>query len=202
MIALDPSLGTGGDPAALQVYEIPGLKQVAEWRDNKTPVQKQVHILKEICSYISETIGTQNSVYYSVENNTLGEAALVVIDEIGEENIRGVFLSEPRRAGNVNRYRKGFNTTNKSKLAACAKLKSLIESRKMVVASKALISELKSFVASGQSYAAKIGEHDDLVMATILALRMAQMLQSYDAELDAELRDNSEFIVPMPFIMI
>ena len=202
MIALDPSLGTGGDPAALQVYEIPGLKQVAEWRDNKTPVQKQVHILKEICSYISETIGTQNSVYYSVENNTLGEAALVVIDEIGEENIRGVFLSEPRRAGNVNRYRKGFNTTNKSKLAACAKLKSLIESRKMVVASKALISELKTFVASGQSYAAKIGEHDDLVMATILALRMAQMLQSYDAELDAELRDNSEFIVPMPFIMI
>jgi hypothetical protein len=39
-------------------------------------------------------------------------------------------------------------------------------------------------------------------MATILALRMAQMLQSYDAELDAELRDNSEVIEPMPFIMI
>jgi len=87
-------------------------------------------------------------------------------------------------------------------LAACAKLKSLIETRKMNIASKALISELKTFVASGQSYAAKIGEHDDLVMSTILALRMMQMLQSFDAELDAELRDSSEFIEPMPFIMI
>jgi len=202
MIALDPSLGTGGDPAAIQVYEIPGLKQVAEWRDNKTPVQRQVRIMQEICSYITETIGTQNNVYYSVENNTLGEAALVAINEIGEENIRGVFLSEPARTGNVRRYRKGFNTTNKTKLAACAKLKSLIETRKMNIASKALISELKTFVASGQSYAAKIGEHDDLVMSTILALRMMQMLQSFDAELDAELRDSSEFIEPMPFIMI
>ena len=35
MIALDPSLGTGGDNAAIQVYELPGLKQVAEWQPTK-----------------------------------------------------------------------------------------------------------------------------------------------------------------------
>ncbi len=202
VVALDPSLGTGSDPAAIQVYEMPGLKQVAEWRDNKTPVQRQISILREIVKYISDTVGTVNNVYYSVENNTLGEAALIVINEIGEENFAGVFLSEPARAGNVRRYRKGFNTTNKTKLAACAKLKSLIESRRMTIASKALISELKTFVASGQSYAAKIGEHDDLVMSTILALRMVQMLQSFDANLDAELKEQHEFIEPMPFIMI
>jgi hypothetical protein len=201
-IALDPSLGTGSDPAAIQVFELPGLKQVAEWCDNKTPVQRQVRILQEICQYITETIGSQNNVYYSVENNTLGEAALVSIAEVGEENFRGIFLSEPARAGNVRRFRKGFNTTNKSKLAACAKLKSLIETKRMHVASKALISELKSFVASGQSFAAKLGEHDDLVMAALLALRMMQTLQNYDAILDAEIKDANEFIEPMPFIMI
>jgi hypothetical protein len=201
MIALDPSLGTGGDPAAIQVFEVPGLKQVAEWCDNKTPVQRQARILQEICAYVSDTVGTQNNVYYSVENNTLGEAALVSIAEIGEENFKGIFLSEPRKAGNTNRYRKGFNTTNKSKLAACSKLKSLVETRRMHIASKALISELKSFVASGTSFAAKIGEHDDLVMSVLLAIRMMQTLQNYDADLDNEIKDAGEFIQPMPFIM-
>ena len=72
----------------------------------------------------------------------------------------------------------------------------------MHIASKALVSELKVFVAHGTSFAAKIGEHDDLVMATILAIRMMQTLQNYDADLDAEIKDASEFIEPMPFIMI
>jgi Terminase large subunit, T4likevirus-type, N-terminal/Terminase RNaseH-like domain len=202
VVALDPSLGTGSDPAAIQVLELPGLKQVAEWSHNKTIVQRQIVIMKEICEYLADVVGNTN-VYYSVENNTLGEAALVVIAQMGEENIPGTFLSEPRhKGGGGARYRKGFNTTNKSKLSACAKLKSLVETRRFVVASKALISELKNFVAAGQSYAAKIGEHDDLVMATLLAIRMTMMLQQFDASMDDELKDSIDnFIEPMPFIM-
>jgi len=201
VVALDPSLGTGSDPAAIQVFELPGLKQVAEWSHNKTMVQRQVAILKEICQYLTEVAG-QTNVYYSVENNTLGEAALVAISELGEENIPGTFLTEPKKHG-IGRVRKGFTTTNKSKLAACAKLKSLVETKRIAIVSKALISELKTFVASGNSYAAKIGEHDDLVMSTLLAIRMIQMLQSYDSTMDAELRDGLDtFVEPMPFIMI
>ena len=202
VVALDPSLGTGSDPAAIQVFELPGLKQVAEWHHNKTIVQRQVVILKEICEYLADVAGN-NNVYYSVENNTLGEAALVAISEIGEENIKGIFLSEPKRAGTGSRFRKGFTTTNKSKLAACSKLKSLIETRRLVIASKMLITELKTFIASGSSYAAKLGEHDDLVMSTLLAIRMIQLMQNFDAGFDAELRDNVDtFIEPMPFIMV
>jgi Terminase large subunit, T4likevirus-type, N-terminal len=202
LVALDPSLGTGGDPSAIQVFELPGLKQVAEWNHNKTIVQRQVVILKEICEYLASITGATN-VYYSVENNTLGEAALVVIEQMGEENITGTFLSEPNRVGNARRYRKGFTTLNKSKLAACAKLKSLVETKRMHIASKALISELKNFVAVGGSYKAKIGETDDLVMAVLLILRMAQLMQSFDASFDMELRDNvDQFIEPMPFILI
>ena len=93
LVALDPSLGTGGDMAAIQVFEMPGLKQVAEWCDNKTVIQRQVRIMQEICQYLAETVGN-NNVYYSVENNTLGEAALVTINEIGEENIQGIFRYE------------------------------------------------------------------------------------------------------------
>jgi hypothetical protein len=201
-ISLDPSLGTGGDPAAIQVFELPNLIQVAEWRHNKTNIQMQIRLLKEIAEYIFDITNDENSIFYSVENNTLGEAALLAINELGEENIRGSFLSEPKQSGSGRAYRKGFNTTHKSKLLACSKLKNFIEKQKMIVNSQSLISELKTFIASGGSFAAKAGETDDLVMATLLNIRMVHFLQSYDAELDSKLKEQEEFVAPMPFIMI
>lgn len=202
LVALDPSLGTGGDPSAIQVLELPSMKQIGEWQHNKTPVQQQVKILAEITKYLTDCTGVDTDVYYSVENNTLGEAALVSIEEFGEQNIKGVFLSEPSRAGNNRRYRKGFTTTNKSKLSACAKFKNLIETGKLHIASKSLISELKTFVASGSGYAAKTGETDDLVMSMLLTIRMATFLREFDPNLDEHLKDSSEdMLMPMPFIM-
>jgi hypothetical protein len=203
LVGLDPSLGTGGDPSAIQVVELPSLMQVAEWQHNKTPIQKQVVILKEINKYIVDSIGSNIDVYYSVENNTLGEAALVAIAEIGEEYIPGVFISEPRRPGSNNIWRKGFNTSNKSKLAACAKFKQLVENNKLKIASKNLISELKTFIAKGAGYEAKEGETDDLVMSMLLVVRMLQFVKEFDASLDSYVRDSIEdFVEPMPFIMI
>jgi hypothetical protein len=203
LIALDPSLGTGGDPAAIQIFEVPSMMQVGEWQHNKTPIQRQVVILKEICQHVYEQTESETDIYYSVENNTLGEAALVSIAEIGEENIRGVFLSEPKKVGQARGFRKGFNTTNKVKLSACAKLKSWVESKKMHLASKNLLSELKTFVATGAGFAAKPGETDDLVMATLLIVRMAQVIKGFDANLDEQLRDTADdYLEPMPFIMI
>jgi len=202
VVALDPSLGTGGDPAAIQVFELPSFAQVAEWQHNRTPIQKQIAIMREITRYLAETVSV-NNIYYSIENNTLGEAGLVTIAEIGEENIPGNFLSEPARAGSGRRYRKGFTTSNKSKLGACAKLKNLLETRRLTVCSKNLISELKTFVANANSYAAKPGETDDLVMSLILIIRMAQLLQTYDANLDTAMRDGVDQIIePMPFILL
>ena len=201
VVGLDPSLGTGGDPAAIQVFEANTTEQVAEWRHNRTDIPAQVRILADIIRHINETVKDPKSIYYSVENNSIGEAALISIAEYGEENIPGYFLSEPGN-NSGRRYRKGFNTTNKPKLAACAKLKNLIETNRMTVASRPLVSELKSFVASGAGYAAKIGETDDLVMATILVIRMLQILQSYHSELDEQMRDHQDNIIePLPFIM-
>ena len=201
-VSLDPSLGTGGDPSAIQVFELPDLIQVAEWRHNKTNIQTQVRLIKEITDYIYDITNDETNIFYSVENNTLGEAALLAINELGEENIKGSFLSEPKQMGSGRKYRKGFNTTHKSKLLACSKLKNFIEKQKMIVNSQSLISELKTFVALGGSFAAKVGETDDLVSATLLNIRMIHFLQSYDADLDNKLKEQEEFVAPMPFIMI
>ena len=82
------------------------------------------------------------------------------------------------------------------------KLKNLIETKRLTIHSKNLISELKTFVRNGTSFAAKPGETDDLVMSLVLIVRMALLLQNYDASLDNAMRDSLDnFIEPMPFIM-
>ncbi len=207
VIGLDPSMGTGGDNSAIQVFELPTFKQVAEWQHNKTSIQQQVRILRDISQTIYEKTNSDTSIYYSVENNSLGEAALVAIDDLGEQNIHGIFLSEPVKRGKSRIHRKGFTTTHTSKTAVCAKFKQLIETNKLHIASKNLISELKTFVAGGATkttYNALPGAHDDLVSATLLVLRMIQVIQEYDEETNKYMRElpGEEMILPMPFIML
>lgn len=177
VITLDPSAGTGGDSAGIQVLELPTLVQVAEWQHNKTPVEGQIKVLMDIMQYIRDFGAHQ--MFWTVENNSIGEAALVVIRDTGEENFPGEFLSEPVKVAGK-RGRRGFTTTHKSKIEACVSLKRYIEQGKLTVNSKALISELKNFVAKGNSYAAKPGETDDLVMSLVLAIRVISYVSTFD----------------------
>jgi hypothetical protein len=197
VVALDPSLGTGGDPSAIQVFEANTTIQIGEWKHNMTTIPEQIRLLKQITDYIADITGDANNIYYSIENNTLGEAALISLQEYGEHNIKGIFLSESGV-----KKRKGYTTTHKSKLAACAKLKHLIESKKMKINSRSLISELKSFVANSGSYKAKIGETDDLVMSSLLAVRMMQDLGDFHSVLETQIRDYDEFLPPLPFYAV
>ena len=196
VVGLDPSLGTGGDPAAIQIFEANTTTQVGEWNHNKTDIPSQIKLLAEINKYIAEKTNEPNNIYYSLENNSIGEAALVSLNEYGESNIPGIFISEPGKK------RRGFNTTNKGKLAACAKFKTLLESKKLKVYSRGLISELKTFVAHGGSYAAKTGDTDDLIMASLLVTRILQQLGDYHMDLETQLRDHDEFVAPMPFFAV
>jgi hypothetical protein len=205
LVSLDPSLGTGGDYGAIQVFEMPSMTQVAEWRHNLTPVQGQVKTLREILKYINDRCvekGGEPQLYYSVENNTLGEAALIVIRDIGEENFHGLFLSEPIRKGHIRKFRKGFNTTHRTKITACSQLKNLIETQKMTIKSKPLISELKNYVAHGVGFGAKSGEKDDLVSATLLIIRMANVLADWDPKIYDKMTEKlSEDQLPMPIFI-
>jgi hypothetical protein len=198
VVAWDPSLGTGSDPAAIEIFRLPDLIQVAEWQHNKTDIRGQLRMLINILEYLRDNGVANDQIYWSVENNTLGEAALVAITEYGEERIPGYFISEPGAK------RRGFNTTNKSKLAACTKLKYYIESGKMTPKSKNLIQELKTFVAHGASFAAKEGETDDLVMGTILAVRLIEYVMKYDEQTYNQLveRGSGDFLAPMPIGII
>ena len=184
---------------------MPSMEQVAEWHHNTTIVQQQVKHMREILKYIQsrgEEKGHAPQIYYSVENNTLGEAALVVISDIGEENFPGLFLSEPMRKGHVRKFRKGFNTTHRTKIAACSVLKNMLETNKMKIYSKPLISELKTFIATGLGFKAKTGEHDDLVTSTLLIVRMAEVLADWDPQVYDKMTEKiTEEHMPMPIFV-
>jgi hypothetical protein len=203
-VALDPSMGTGGDNAAIQVFELPSYVQVAEWQHNTTAIPGQIRVLADICKYIQQETNNANGIYWSVENNGIGEACLLVIQDFGEENIPGLFVSEPMRKGHVRKFRKGFNTTHGTKITACSRLKTMIENDKMVIHSQTLISELKGFVATGSSFQAKSGMTDDLVSATLLALRMMAVLKDWDPRIYntfTQAEDYEDYEAPMPIFI-
>jgi Terminase RNaseH-like domain len=179
LVSLDPCKGTGGDYAAIQVFEAETMTQVAEWQHNKTPIKGQIKVLKSILEqiYMSQMANDEQAdepeIYWTVENNSIGEAALVVIEDTGEHNFYGTFISEKTKGG---KKRKGMWTSNSSKLAACMKIKSLIETRRMTLQSEALIVQLKNYQGNGASYSAKSGANDDLVAALLLITRLLQTI--------------------------
>ena len=163
------------------------MMQVAEWHHNNTDTRGQIRTLLSTLKFLDDYLRADPEqmgdpeIYWTVENNSIGEAALVVIEDTGEERFPGMFVSEKKRRGTVRRIRKGMNTTNRSKLSACARLKSLIESDRMVINSGSLLRELKNYVSSGASFKAKPGEHDDLVSALLLVVRMLDVALQWGA---------------------
>jgi hypothetical protein len=174
---------------------------VAEWRHNKTDVPTQIKILADVIKEIHSVVKDEKKIYYSVENNTIGEAALISINEYGEENIKGYFLSDNSVTGTTGRrFRKGFNTTFGSKISTCAKIKYLVEEDKCTLYSRPLISQLKSYIAAGTSFKAKEGQHDDLVAAFLLIIRMGLLLAEWDPAVFDQIKVHSDWAVDENYV--
>jgi hypothetical protein len=195
LVGLDPSFGTGGDYAAIQVFQMPEMIQVAEWQHNRSAPRMQVKVLLDILRFLEACLldnpdqhGTPE-IFWTVENNTIGEAILQIIEDTGEDRFPGMMVSERKRKGQTRRFRKGMNTNNKNKLSACARLKSLVESDRMKINSRNLIIEMKNFVRKEASFAAKPGENDDLVSSTLLITRMLDVVLHWGTVDDGDLRE-------------
>lgn len=211
LVALDPSMGTGGDYAAIQVFMLPELIQVAEWQHNETVPREQVRTLLQILVTLNEELlehpqqNGEPSIFWTVENNSIGDTILHIIEDTGEDRFPGLVINEKKRRGQKRRHRKGLATTASSKLAACARFKSLIESDRMIINSNQTLRQMKSFVAHRQSYAAKPGQHDDLVSALLLITRMLDIVVGMGETDGTDLTEGIDlealFNDPMPVIV-
>jgi hypothetical protein len=210
LVSLDPSAGVGNDYAAVQVWRLPEMIQVAEWMHNRSSVSQQLKTLIQICMFLDREIRKnpdhvgEPDLFWTFENNSLGQAVIELLNEIGLDSVPAQLISEPVQHNKG--PRRGLNTNVKTKAQSMTKFKSLIETNKMTVKSKSLISQLKNFVSKGDSFAAKSGEHDDLVTSTLLIVRMSQMVGKWDDLTAANLKDTEldnldELMEPLPVSM-
>ena len=173
LVGMDAATGSGEDYTAIVVYDFPTLEQVAEFRTNTMSSVTGYHMLKKLLRIFEKVNAT---VYFSVENNGVGEAIIALYEADEEPPESAEFVSE------TGQKRKGMTTTGKSKIQGCLTLKEMIERDSLKIKSKALVAELKNFVRSRGSYAAKTSSTDDLVMATVIAVRLLSEISSFDQD--------------------
>jgi hypothetical protein len=173
LVGVDPATGSGNDFAAIQVFEFPSLEQVAEWRSNTMSSVLTYHMLKKVLALLEKV---NASVYFSVENNGVGEAIIALYEADENPPETAEFVSETGQS------RKGMTTTGKSKMSACLLMKEMIERIAMKISSHLLLAEMKMFTRKAGSYAAKTGGTDDLISATLIVLRLLNEISSYDQE--------------------
>ncbi|EMX1381657.1 terminase family protein [Salmonella enterica] len=214
VVAHDPSSGTGGDDAAIQVYELPTMRHVAEWKHNKMIIPEQVRLLRRILNelaYQMQELGARNiedHLFWTFEGNSIGEAVIIELNNLGIENFPGTLINEPKRT-RTGRVRKGLTTTRKTKGTACLQMQKLMETFRMEVASKELHRQLNDFIKSGSEdgvFKAKIGCHDDLVSASLLIVRMMHIISRWDdstADVMGETLEEADdaFYQPLGYLM-
>ena len=171
IVAVDPSTGIDNDFSVIEVFEFPTMIQVGEFRSNTCNTTQLYQALKGIL-LMMERVGCQ--IFYSSENNGIGEGLLVCIenDENAPEHAEFITQADSKRAG--------FGTTNKSKIKACIKLREMFESGKIEIKSEHLLFELKNFIRTKASYEAQPGATDDCISAVLVVIRILEEIILYD----------------------
>lgn len=201
-VILDPSGDGIGDDAAIQVWEIPYLKQVAEWNDAEADQDEQARMLRRVLQRIHliqdhdpEHDGICD-IYYSVERNAVGIGIIRAIEYMGEENFPGFLIDatetsmprgETNRAPVISKYR-GLVTSNSTKRRYAQDFKQLVERNLITIKSKFLASQMKNFVKTGPSWAAKEGSKDDIIMSCVLMCHLIDELRYQEPDLDDYVR--------------
>jgi intein/homing endonuclease len=184
LVALDPCAGVGADYAAIQVWRLPDMTQVAEWMHDRSDSAAQLKTIIQICSFIDREIKAsanqyaEPEIFWTFENNGNAEGVQALLKEVGVDAVPAQIMNEPNQPRGI--VRRGLNTNGRTKSQAVIKLKSLIESGRMKIKSKALISQLKLYVSKGSGFGGKSGEHDDLISALLLIVRMSQVISQWD----------------------
>jgi hypothetical protein len=207
LVGVDPATGTGKDYTVITVYEFPTMKQVAEYRSNTMSPNESYKTLKNILIYL-ESKGTM--VYFSVENNGVGEGIISLFEADENAPTNSEFVSEEGK------NKRGFFTTARSKMKACVNFKEMFEKGNIQISSPILLAELKTFVRQKQSYDHLPGSTSDSIAATLTTLRLIEEIATYDQHAfdklysttgfkqwgmeNVEYNENSENDAPMPFI--
>ena len=165
---VDCSEGVGLDYHTINMIDVTEVpyRQVAKYRNNKLPLLFFPTVIYSLCKRYNEA-------YALIETNNVGQQVVDILHydleyeyvyKIDHHHIKGQTISGGfKRASNF-----GIKTTKTVKKIGCANLKTLIESDKLKIQDFDTIAELNTFVRVRDSYAAEVGNNDDIVMGLVL----------------------------------
>lgn len=165
---VDTASGQGQDYSAFSIIDITKMpyRQVCVYRSNKIDPILFPTVIKNVSQQY-------NNSWVLIETNNIGtQTARILCDDLEYENV----FSTTSRGRGGQQLTAGFKKSSKIgvtmseaiKTTGCSNLKTLLESSQLIVNDKNTISELATFVATGKSYAAEPGMHDDIVDTLVL----------------------------------
>jgi hypothetical protein len=166
-LMVDVAHGQNLDSSAFSVIDITNIpyQQVARYRNNQIQPLLYPTIITNMATYY-------NDAYVLVEINDIGQQVADIIHyELEYENLVKIEI-KPRMGqrfsnGSQKRMQFGLKTSTATKRIGCTNLKTLIESDKLIINDDETITELFTFCADQNSFAADEGCHDDLVMTLV-----------------------------------
>lgn len=166
-ITVDVSEGRNMDCSAFNVIDISNTpyKQVATYHSSSiSPVL--------FPTVIYNTARLYNDAYVLVEINNTPQVAETLHNDLEYENLWKVFTGNKKpqqlSAGFARGIQMGLKMSPQVKRIGCSNLKMLIEGDKLLINDFDTISELTTFVAEKNSFAAEEGSNDDLVMSLVI----------------------------------
>lgn len=171
IVGVDPATGNGEDYSVIEVFEFPSMQQVMEYRSNTVNEVVLYSYLKKVLGFLEQY---SDNVYFSIENNGVGRAMIVLY--MNDENPPQFshFMSQRGKK------RLGYTTDNQSKRACALRFKNFFERREMVIYSPTLYMEMKNYIRKGDTFEAQRGSTDDCISAVYIILRMLEEISQYD----------------------
>lgn len=171
LIGIDPATGNGSDYSVISIFSFPQLTQVAQYRSNTTSTNDLYAVLKNILFQFQQK---KCSVYFSIENNGVGEGIISLFEQDESSPDCAEFISE----GN----KRGMTTTSRTKMKACVNFREMIQRNQLHIRSPILLAELKSYVRKKGAYAAMTGATDDCISAVLIVVRLIEEISTYEQE--------------------
>ena len=208
ILGIDTSMGSSGDYCAMQIFQFPGFEQIAEFHNNRINQADQVELTRDVLQYIYSTLINKEkripSIFWSVESNSSAAGFLGVLQERGGASL---YIPEATFVSEKAPEKLGIALTNKSRPLACSKFKSMLEMGEITINSRELVRELNFFIDDSKNgkthYAAKPGEHDDLITACFNVL-LAYLKVKESIDLDSFMNQTpnrlKRFNFNMPFL--
>jgi len=166
-ITVDVSEGKGLDCSAFSVFDISTLpyKQVASYKSSSVSPILFPTIIYNAAKYY-------NDAYVLVEINNTPQIADTLHAELEYENLWKVFTGNKKpqqlSAGFARGIQLGVKMSPQVKRIGCSNLKTLVEGDKLIINDFDTYSELTTFVAKKNSFAAEEEATDDLAMCLVM----------------------------------